>query len=49
MTNPDRARTPKFDERIKTDLEYIDDGSLGLDLEILARTITPVLCGRGAY
>ena len=35
--------------RVLTDLEYIDNWSLGLDLKILLRTIPVVLTGRGAY
>ena len=34
---------------VKSDLEYIDRWSLGLDLSILARTIVTVLVQRGAY
>lgn len=35
--------------RVKSDLEYIDRWSLGLDFVILARTVMTVLCQRGAY
>jgi lipopolysaccharide/colanic/teichoic acid biosynthesis glycosyltransferase len=35
--------------RVKSDLEYIDRWSLGLDFVILARTVTTVLFQRGAY
>jgi exopolysaccharide biosynthesis polyprenyl glycosylphosphotransferase len=38
----------RFDEWINLDLRYIDEWSLALDLEILARTIPAVLRGDGA-
>lgn len=37
-----------FDTWMKLDLEYIDNWSLGLDCEILIKTIPQVLSGRGA-
>jgi len=37
-----------FEEMVALDLDYIDQGSLLLDLRILARTIPTVLTGRGA-
>jgi exopolysaccharide biosynthesis polyprenyl glycosylphosphotransferase len=37
-----------FDEWMRMDLLYVDQWSLGLDLKILARTITVVLSGAGA-
>ncbi len=43
------CRVPDFDEWIKTDMEYIDNWSLGLDFKILVKTIPAVLTGRGAY
>ena len=43
------ARVPEFDEWIKTDMEYIDNWSLGLDIKILLKTIPAVISGRGAY
>jgi len=38
-----------FDERLRLDIEYIERQSLWLDLVILARTVTAVFAGRGAY
>ncbi len=38
-----------FTEWMRLDLEYVDRLSLGLDLEILARTIPAVLSAKGAY
>lgn len=38
----------RFDEWIRLDLQYIDEWSLGLDLEILAKTVPCVLKGTGA-
>jgi lipopolysaccharide/colanic/teichoic acid biosynthesis glycosyltransferase len=37
-----------FEEMVALDLDYIDQGSLWLDMRILARTIPTVLTGRGA-
>jgi exopolysaccharide biosynthesis polyprenyl glycosylphosphotransferase len=42
-----RSEVP-FEDWIRMDLRYIDRWSLGLDLEIMARTIPAVLTGRGA-
>jgi lipopolysaccharide/colanic/teichoic acid biosynthesis glycosyltransferase len=42
-------REPSFEEWIRTDMEYIDNWSLRLDFEILAKTIPAVITGRGAY
>lgn len=44
-----KRREPQFDDWVKTDMEYIDNWSLALDVEILLRTIPAVLSGRGAY
>src|SRR5262249_37378938 len=43
------GREPSFEEWIRTDMEYIDNWSLRLDFEILAKTIPAVITGRGAY
>jgi lipopolysaccharide/colanic/teichoic acid biosynthesis glycosyltransferase len=37
-----------FDRWVMLDLQYIDGWSLGLDLQILAKTVPAVLWGRGA-
>lgn len=38
-----------FDDRVRLDVEYIENRSLWLDLRILARTAGAVLSQRGAY
>lgn len=38
-----------FDDWMRYDLEYIDNWSLFLDLQVLIKTVPAVLCGRGAY
>ncbi len=43
------GREPEFEDWIQTDMEYIDNWSLGLDVRILLKTIPAVLSGRGAY
>ncbi len=43
------GREPQFEDWIRTDMEYIDNWSLGLDVKILLKTIPAVLTGRGAY
>jgi lipopolysaccharide/colanic/teichoic acid biosynthesis glycosyltransferase len=43
------ARTPQFDAWIRSDMEYIDNWSLILDLKILARTVPAVLSRQGAH
>jgi len=42
------GRGPEFERWIKTDMEYIDNWSLALDVKILLKTIPAVLSGRGA-
>ena len=44
-----RSSEPNFDEWIKSDMEYIDRWSLGLDMKILLQTIPAVLTGNGAH
>jgi exopolysaccharide biosynthesis polyprenyl glycosylphosphotransferase len=43
------SREPDFDEWIKSDMEYIDQWSLKLDIQILLRTIPAVISGSGAH
>jgi exopolysaccharide biosynthesis polyprenyl glycosylphosphotransferase len=43
------GREPQFDEWIRSDMQYIDNWSLGLDLKILAKTISAVLSRQGAH
>jgi exopolysaccharide biosynthesis polyprenyl glycosylphosphotransferase len=38
-----------WDETIALDLRYVDNWSLGVDVEVLARTVRAVAEGRGAY
>jgi exopolysaccharide biosynthesis polyprenyl glycosylphosphotransferase len=38
-----------WEEAVRLDLRYVEDWSLGLDIVILARTMTAVLRGSGAY
>jgi exopolysaccharide biosynthesis polyprenyl glycosylphosphotransferase len=40
-------RDPSFDTNMVLDLEYIEDWSLRLDLEILSKTVSVVLAGEG--
>ena len=42
-------REPKFDEWIRSDMEYIDNWSLGLDLKILAKTFSIVVSRGGVH
>lgn len=44
-----RANEPDFDRWVAWDLRYIDEWSLGLDLQIIWRTIPAVWRGHGAY
>jgi lipopolysaccharide/colanic/teichoic acid biosynthesis glycosyltransferase len=43
-----RNRVSDFDERVRMDLEYIDNWSLLLDLRILVRTVWAVVAGTGS-
>ena len=38
-----------FDEAVLLDIHYIENWSLGLDLQILLRTVPEVIFGNGAY
>ena len=38
-----------FDDRLKLDIQYIENQSLWLDLQILVRTVTVVFTQKGAY
>ena len=43
-----RSRT-RFDDMVRLDLHYVRNWSLGLDLEIILRTVPAVIANRGAY
>jgi exopolysaccharide biosynthesis polyprenyl glycosylphosphotransferase len=43
------GREPRFQDWVKSDMEYIDNWSLALDAKILLKTIPAVLSRRGAY
>jgi len=38
-----------YEERVRMDIEYIRNWSLGMDLKLLCLTPWRVICGRGAY
>jgi lipopolysaccharide/colanic/teichoic acid biosynthesis glycosyltransferase len=39
--------TLSFEEMVLLDLRYINEWSIWLDLEVLLKTISVVLCGKG--
>jgi lipopolysaccharide/colanic/teichoic acid biosynthesis glycosyltransferase len=43
-----RADIP-FEEKVLLDIYYIENWSLGIDIQILAQTAPQVIFGRGAY
>jgi lipopolysaccharide/colanic/teichoic acid biosynthesis glycosyltransferase len=43
-----RSELP-FDEMVLLDIYYIENWSLGMDFQILFRTLPAVMSGRGAY
>jgi lipopolysaccharide/colanic/teichoic acid biosynthesis glycosyltransferase len=43
-----RSKVP-FEEQCLLDIYYIENWSIGLDLQILLRTVPNVLLGNGAY
>src|SRR5204862_479264 len=43
------GHAPEFEDWVKTDMAYIDNWSLGLDLKILLQALPAVLSGRGAH
>jgi lipopolysaccharide/colanic/teichoic acid biosynthesis glycosyltransferase len=38
-----------WDESVRLDLHYVDNWSLGMDVQIVLRTVRAVLSHRGAY
>jgi len=42
-------RTPNFDDWVRSDMEYIDNWSLALDLKILAKTLPAVISRQGVH
>ena len=38
-----------FDDRLKLDIQYIENQSLWLDIQILVRTVTVIFTQKGAY
>ena len=39
----------RFDERLAVEREYIENFSLGRDLQIMLMTLSAIVSGRGAY
>jgi exopolysaccharide biosynthesis polyprenyl glycosylphosphotransferase len=42
-------RTPNFDDWVRSDMDYIDNWSLALDLKILAKTLPAVISRQGVH
>jgi lipopolysaccharide/colanic/teichoic acid biosynthesis glycosyltransferase len=38
-----------WEDTVRLDLQYVENWSLGLDLSVLAKTVSTVVRGNGAY